>query len=588
MFFISRKIKINGNNNNNKNNHKKGKVIKDDGISLEDQIQIMNMRLRDLEKGFEETKQNNEKLKNFEEALKTKDKKILDLEEKNKKFESEIKSLQNRLDKKEEEIKEIYEISDYLLGQQSPEIRNILDKDNKNIKYIINKINEKIDGEEITIDQINYFLISKKGKKILLLNEEIINYLDRNKDICQEYCNNNIITRENLIKFNNIKTTIKNYMINTDEKFDKYIKNKKKFIFIPLEDKEFYSKDNDNIYYFKYINKCYIYFSKNKIYFDFDERSLKKYKLNNKEEIIQMIETAIIHCMKNIEISGKYNWENEIKNTTHKIKSYNYTILSMMFQDLYNKKVTDGNYINIYFCFNEIKNNDVDKKFDNLNDFKNAAEKVIDKYNKNDILNDFLYLYSFNIGCECKKQINLDIGFNFIYEIAFNNIIKEVEQKNEDKGNIKIIPKEITIYNLLDTTKEEKYPCKNNHEMTLRRLFITNPKYFMINTNIKEQINYDKKKFIIKFSNFEKLSLKNYIDDCYKQKNTLFKKQTLDYLLQAFIIDINNENNNPNIVAFCKLKNKTWYKYDPDEVEIKNIEQNFNDIPLLLIYKNIS
>ena len=544
-------IKINGNNNNNKNNHKKGKVVKDDGISLEDQIQIMNMRLRDLEKGFEETKQNNEKLKNFEEALKTKDKKILDLEEKNKKFESEIKSLQNRLDKKEEEIKEIYEISDYLLGQQSPEIRNILDKENKNIKYIINKINEKIDDEEITIDQINYL-------------------------------------RENLIKFNNIKTTIKNYMINTDEKFDKYIK-KKKFIFIPLEDKEFYSKDNeDNIYYFKYINKCYIYFSKNKIYFDFDERSLKKYKLNNKEEIIQMIETAIIHCMKNIEISGKYNWENEIKNTTHKIKSYNYTILSMMFQDLYNKKVTDGNYINIYFCFNEIKNNDVEKKFDNLNDFKNAAEKVIDKYNKNDILNDFLYLYSFNIGCECKKQINLDIGFNFIYEIAFNNIIKEVEQKNEDKGNIKIIPKEITIYNLLDTTKEEKYPCKNNHEMTLRRLFITNPKYFMINTNIKEQINYDKKKFIIKFSNFEKLSLKNYIDKDYKAKNTLFKKVKLDYLLQAFIIDINNENNNPNIVAFCKLKNKTWYKYDPDEVEIKNIEQNFNDIPLLLIYKNIS
>ena len=124
--------------------------------------------------------------------------------------------------------------------------------------------------------------------------------------------------------------------------------------------------------------------------------------------------------------------------------------------------------------------------------------------------------------------------------------------------------------------------------MTLRRLFITNPKYFMINTNIKEQINYDKKKFIIKFSNFEKLSLKNYIDKDYKQKNTLFKKQTLDYLLQAFIIDINNENNNPNIVAFCKLKNKTWYKYDPDEVEIKNIEQNFNNIPLLLIYKNIS
>ena len=50
------------------NNNKKGKVIKDDGISLEDQIQIMNMRLRDLEKGFEETKQNNEKLKNFEEV----------------------------------------------------------------------------------------------------------------------------------------------------------------------------------------------------------------------------------------------------------------------------------------------------------------------------------------------------------------------------------------------------------------------------------------------------------------------------------------------------------------------------------------
>lgn len=226
-------IKINGNNNNNKNNHKKGKVVKDDGISLEDQIKIMNMRLLDLEKGLEETKQNNEKLKNFEEALKTKDKKILGLEEKNKKFESEIKSLQNRLDKKEEEIKEIYEISDYLLGQQSPEIRNILDKENKNIKYIINKINEKIDDEEITIDQINYFLISKKGKKILLLNEEIINYLDRNKDICQEYCNNNIITRENLIKFNNIKTTIKNYMINTDEKFDKYIKKKKIYFYTP-------------------------------------------------------------------------------------------------------------------------------------------------------------------------------------------------------------------------------------------------------------------------------------------------------------------------------------------------------------------
>lgn len=57
---------------------------------------------------------------------------------------------------------------------------------------------------------------------------------------------------------------------------------------------------------------------------------------------------------KNIEISGNYNWEKEIKSITHKINTYHYMPLFEVFQDLFNKaqkyKETDINYLDVDGC----------------------------------------------------------------------------------------------------------------------------------------------------------------------------------------------------------------------------------------------
>lgn len=58
--------------------------------------------------------------------------------------------------------------------------------------------------------------------------------------------------------------------------------------------------------------------------------------------------------------------------------------------------------------------------------------------------------------------------------------------------------------------------------MTVHRLFITNPQKLIINTNVKEQMNYEKNKFINELSNFEKLSLDNNIDkNCFHKPKSL-------------------------------------------------------------------
>ena len=517
----------------------------------------------------------NKKLENLNNNLNEKEKKISNLE-------GHIHRLENEVNSLKKDKKDLFEICDYLLGKENPKKKENIKKENENIEYIIIQI----------IMNKNPFDI-KEGGKIMLFNEEIKQYIEENLNIYQEYLKleNNIFTSQDLLKFNEIKSRINSYIIHNLDEFQKFKDMKKKYIWISIESNKFHSKVNNNIYYYKYRGKFYFYFEEKGISFDIN--SLKEFKPNkeDKTEISKMCVSAIINCLKNIETLSLYDWEYYIK--PNLLNSFHYSPLSNVFQNIHNKIQENGKLGVEYWVqvertvFEKLGMTTAENKFVDKNLFKKAVKDTLKDFANHapEISNHFLYYYSFCKCCictKCKSSIKLDLGYSFIFEVDFNKLANDNEKK----------VKEINIFDLLNTTCEEKTECPINEEkieknknkdMTIERKFYECPPYLIINTNNKVLDNYNKNKYTINFSNFEEFALDERY--CYEKP-----KKISHYSLFGFIMDTNGAKGNfaqYNIVAFVKnLKKEKWYKYENNnKIEIENISNDFNDIPLLFIYK---
>ena len=550
-----------------------------------------------------EAKNNNksDKKNKIEEQIELINKKFENLNNLNNNLEKKISYLEGRVCELENEVKtlkkdkkDLFEICDYLFGKDNPKIKENIKEENENIKYIINQI----------IMNLNPLYI-KEGVKIILFNQKIKEYIDKNQNIYQEYLKleNNIFTIKDLLEFNKIKEKIKekinSYIIHNLEELQKFKVMKKEFIWIPIESNEFHSKVNNNIYYYKYKSKFYFYFEETGKSFDIN--SLEEFNQDKeKTEISEMCVLAIINCLKNIEIFSRYNWENIIK--PNLLNPFDYSKLSSIFQTEHNKIQKDDQYcVNVKETVFEKLDRIAGKKkfvckfegeFVDKKAFKTEVNKILNDITTHatDFSTYFLYHYSFYKCCKCsnctkdKKSIKLDLGYSFIFEVDFKKLTNDNEKKR----------KEISIYDLLNTTCEEKMVCDRyeedkNEDLTVERKFYECPPYLIINTYNKVLDNYNKNYYIIKFENFEDF----YLDQrfCYEKP-----KKISHYSLFCFIMDTNGakgstKGNFPpyNIVAFVKNPgNEKWYKYENNnKVEIGNISDDFTDIPLLFIYKRV-
>lgn len=451
----------------------------DKKITIEEQFELINKKFENLNNNINE-----------------KEKKISNLEEHIHRLENEVNSLKK-------DKKDLFEICDYLLGKQHPEKKENIEEENANIEYIFEKIGMNLNP-----------LCIKEGGTIMLFKEEIKKYIDKNPNIDEVYLNleNKIFTSKDLLKFNKIKEEINSYIIHNLKEFQKFKDMKKKCVWISIEPEKLHSKVNNNIYYYKYRSKFYFYFEEEGKSFDIN--SLEEFKLNKevKTEISKMYVAAIINCLKNIETLSLY-WENIIEPKL--FNSFDYTQLSEVFQNEHNKiqknkELGAKYYVNLSLTvFEKLWKTTPENKIVNKQKFKTAVNEALEDFHTHatEISNYYLYYYSLCRYCKCrkctkdKKTIELDLGYSFIFEVDFNKLTNDDEKKR----------KEISIYDLLNTTCKEKMACPESEEkienFTVERKFYECPPYLIINTNNKTLGSCFKNNFNIDFSKFEVFEL---------------------------------------------------------------------------------
>ena len=181
----------------------------------------------------------------------------------------------------------------------------------------------------------------------------------------------------------------------------------------------------------------------------------------------------------------------------------------------------------------------------------NDINKLFYPYNKSIINNLFFFEFQTSYICPSCKYNENQIFIKCILDL-------ELDKKSNLKAN-----KNLTIYDFLNL--DQYLECiKCHYNCLYKRKICKLPKLLILVIKLNERKN-------IKFRLHEEIDISN---------NLPAKKQYIQSKYQLISAIINNS------ITYCKsMESNVWYKYGDNVRIVNSINDNLNNVPYLLIYK---